>query len=63
MELTRHYHKSSRYSRKKQKETLLGKVLLKLGVFGDGTNFGEQSIKTIGNLLRKLGMQKQGSFV
>ena len=42
------------------KETLLGKVLLKLGVFGDGTSFGEQSIKTIGNLLRKLGMQNTG---
>ena len=40
------------------KETLLGKVLLELGLFGDGTSFGEQSIKTICNLLQKLGMEE-----
>ena len=29
------------------KETILGKVLLELGLFGDGTSFGEFDIKDI----------------
>ena len=33
------------------KETLLGKVLLELGLFGDGTSFGELSIEKIRNEL------------
>ncbi len=45
------------------KETLLGKVLLDLGLFGDGTSFGEQSIKTISNLLQKLGMERNGNDI
>ena len=45
------------------KETLLGKVLLELGLFGDGTSFGEQSIKTICNLLQKLGMERTGNDI
>ena len=28
-------------------ETLLGKVLLELGLFGDGTSFGTLDVKTI----------------
>jgi hypothetical protein len=34
------------------KETILGKVLLELGLFGDGTSFGNMSIRTIINSLR-----------
>ena len=45
------------------KETLLGKVLLDLGLFGDGTSFGEQSINTICNLLQKLGMERNGNEI
>ena len=45
------------------KETLLGKVLLDLGLFGDGTSFGEQSIKTITTLLQKLGMERNGNDI
>jgi DNA-directed RNA polymerase II subunit RPB2 len=45
------------------KETLLGKVLLDLGLFGDGTSFGEQSIKTISDLLQKLGMERHGNDI
>ena len=45
------------------KETLLGKVLLELGLFGDGTSFGEQSINEICNLLQKLGMERTGNDI
>ena len=45
------------------KETLLGKVLLNLGLFGDGTSFGEQSINTICNLLQELGMERNGNEI
>ena len=34
------------------KETLLGKVLLQLGLFGDGTSFGDFDIKDIANKLQ-----------
>ena len=37
------------------KETLLGKVLLELGMFGDGTSFGDLNVKTITEELQKLG--------
>ena len=42
------------------KETLLGKVLLELGLFGDGTSFGNLDIKTISSELLKLGYEKNG---
>ena len=42
------------------KETLLGKILLELGLFGDGTSFGNLDIKTISNELLKLGYEKNG---
>ena len=45
------------------KETLLGKVLLDLGLFGDGTSFGEQSISTICDLMQKLGMERNGNEI
>ena len=43
------------------KETLLGKVLLELGLFGDGTSFGELDIKDICKELQKLGYESTGN--
>ena len=43
------------------KETLLGKVLLQLGMFGDGTSFGNLDVKTISKELLKLGYESYGN--
>ena len=43
------------------KETLLGKVILELGLFGDGTSFGNLDINTISNELLKLGYESKGN--
>jgi len=43
------------------KETLLGKVLLQLGMFGDGTSFGNLDVKTISAELLKLGYESYGN--
>lgn len=43
------------------KETLLGKVLLELGLFGDGTSFGGLDVKTICSELGKLGYEPHGN--
>jgi len=43
------------------KETLLGKVLLELGMFGDGTSFGNLDVATIANELQKLGYESYGN--
>ena len=45
------------------KETLLGKALLDLGLFGDGTSFGEQTIDSICKILQKLGMERTGNEI
>lgn len=45
------------------KESLLGKVLLELGLFGDGTSFNDLDIKDICNELQKLGYEKHGNDV
>jgi len=45
------------------KETLLGKVLLELGLFGDGTSFGNMSVHTIAKELQKLGYESYGNEV
>ena len=45
------------------KETLLGKVLLELGLFGDGTSYGELSIKDICKELTKLNYEKHGNEI
>jgi hypothetical protein len=45
------------------KETLLGKVLIELGLFGDATSFGNLDIKTISNELLKLGYESYGNEV
>jgi DNA-directed RNA polymerase II subunit RPB2 len=45
------------------KESLLGKVLVELGLFGDGTSFNDLSIKTICRELQQLGYEKHGNDV
>jgi DNA-directed RNA polymerase II subunit RPB2 len=45
------------------KETLLGKVLVELGLFGDGTSFGEFDIKTISEKLLNLGYEANGNEI
>jgi len=45
------------------KETLLGKVLVELGIFGDGTSFGDLGIKTIAKELQKLGYESYGNEI
>lgn len=43
------------------KETLLGKVLLELGMFGDGTSFGNLDVTTIAKELQNLGYESHGN--
>ena len=45
------------------KETILGKVLIELGMFGDGTSFGELDVKTIAEELQKVGYESYGNEV
>ena len=43
------------------KETLLGKVLVELGLFGDGTSFGNMDIEMLSNKLLELGYEAHGN--
>jgi DNA-directed RNA polymerase II subunit RPB2 len=43
------------------KETILGKVLLELGLFGDGTSFGDFELKDICDQLIKVGYEARGN--
>jgi len=43
------------------KETVLGKVLVELGLFGDGTSFGQFEVKDICDELIKLGYEAHGN--
>ena len=43
------------------KETVLGKVLIELGLFGDGTSFGKFDIKDICKELQKVGYESNGN--
>jgi DNA-directed RNA polymerase beta subunit len=43
------------------KETVLGKVLVELGLFGDGTSFGEFDVKDICKYLLELGYESHGN--
>lgn len=43
------------------KETVLAKVLLELGLFGDGTSFGDLEVKTICDQLLKIGYEAHGN--
>ena len=45
------------------KETLLGKVLLELGLFGDGTSFNNFKIEDICQELQKIGYESKGNEV
>jgi DNA-directed RNA polymerase II subunit RPB2 len=45
------------------KETLMGKVLLELGMFGDGTAFTEMSVDTIARELLKVGYESNGNEI
>ena len=45
------------------KETLLGKVLLELGMFGDGTSFGNLDINTISKQLSELNYESYGNEI
>ena len=45
------------------KETLLGKVLVELGMFGDGTSFGDLDVKTIAQHLQNQGYESYGNEV
>jgi DNA-directed RNA polymerase II subunit RPB2 len=45
------------------KETLLGKVLLELGMFGDGTSFGNLDINTISQRLSELNYESYGNEI
>ena len=45
------------------KETLLGKVLVQLGLFGDGTSFGELAVEDIRKKLINVGYEAQGNEV
>ena len=43
------------------KETLLGKVLVELGLFGDGTSFGDLNVDDISKKLLSLGYESSGN--
>ena len=45
------------------KETLLGKVLIELGLFGDGTSFGNMDIQTISKELQQIGYESYGNEI
>lgn len=45
------------------KETVLGKVLLQLGLFGDGTAFGKYDVKDICKELQKVGFESNGNEI
>jgi len=45
------------------KETLLGKVLLELGLFGDGTSFGNMDIQSIAKELQNIGYESYGNEI
>ena len=45
------------------KETLLGKVLIQLGLFGDGTSFGELAVEDIRKELLKVGHECHGNEI
>ena len=45
------------------KETLLGKVLVELGLFGDATSFNNLSVHTIAKELQKLGYESYGNEI
>ena len=53
----------SRMTTGQLKETLLGKILVQLGLFGDGTSFGNLDVKTICDKLLNLGYEAHGNEI
>lgn len=53
----------SRMTISQLKETLLGKVLVQLGLFGDGTSFGDLDVNTISQKLVDLGYEGYGNEI
>ena len=45
------------------KETILGKTLVELGLFGDGTSFGELDVKSICKKLQEVGYESNGNEI
>lgn len=45
------------------KETILGKVLIELGLFGDGTSFGDIDVHTICKQLQAIGYESYGNEI
>ncbi len=45
------------------KETVLGKFLIQMGLFGDGTSFGEMSVKSICKALLNTGYESYGNEI
>jgi DNA-directed RNA polymerase II subunit RPB2 len=45
------------------KETVLGKLLIELGLFGDGTSFGEINMQTIFKELQKYNYESKGNEI
>jgi len=45
------------------KETILGKTLVELGLFGDGTSFGELDVRTICKKLQEVGYESNGNEI
>lgn len=45
------------------KETLLGKLLVELGMFGDGTSFGNLDVQTIAEELQRVGFESYGNEI
>ena len=45
------------------RETILGKVLLELGCFGDGTSFGDLNLNTIRDMLQNIGYESNGNEI
>lgn len=53
----------SRMTMSQLKETLLGKVLVQLGLFGDGTSFGDLDVGTISEKLSELNYEGYGNEI
>ncbi len=45
------------------KETVLGKLLLNLGLYGDGSSFGNMSLKSISNRFKDIGYESKGNEI
>lgn len=53
----------SRMTMAQLKESLMGKVLIELGLFGDGTSFGKLDVEYVRKQLLSLGMEQNGEEI